>query len=271
MLYPLKAWLLWLQRRFSRVHVDASRHPAEKYYARIYLDLITARLAELNGSGLKLLSAGCGTGRLTVPLACLGHHVTGIDYHHDSLRIARENLDADGVHAELIEADLFQALSEIADKSFDAVIAIESLYAIEQYEAVIDRLARIIRPGGLLFITHRPRYFYLARALALGHYDDLALICRQNSGELHKGMHRTYYHWETRSQIEQTYTSRGLTLLKLHGIGLCSGFESDPLTAVCDPGTLSEEQQSILRQVEDCDDDLVMAGRYVLAIAKKPG
>ncbi|MEZ6189794.1 MAG: class I SAM-dependent methyltransferase [Phycisphaerales bacterium] len=267
---PVLALLHRLHRRFSRVPVDASRQPAELYYAQIYLEHITRHLSELS-DGLSILSAGCGTGRLAVPLASLGHQVTGIDYHHDSLRIAKQNLNTAGVQAQLIEADLVKALKDFNDKSFDAVTAIESLYVIKEYEEVMDHLVRIVRPGGLLFITHRPRYFYLARALTQGHYDDIPMICRDNDGELRKGMHRTYYHWETRSQIEQTYTSRGLTLLSLHGIGLCSGFESDPLTAVCDPGNLSAERQRVLRQVEDCDDDLVMAGRYVLAIVKKPG
>lgn len=268
---PAKAILLRLHRRFSRVPVDASHHPAELYYAQIYLDQIGGRLAGLGGGGVRVLIAGCGTGRLTVPLARMGHHVTGIDFHRDSLRIARRNLDAAGVKAELIEADLADALRGIGDASFDAAIAIESTYVIEQFDEIMDHLARVVRPGGLLFVTHRTRYFYLTRALAHGHYDDLALIAKHNSGKLRKGTHRTFHHWETRSQIEDTYTSRGMTLLSLHGIGPCSGFGDDPLASLCDPGKLDDGRRRILREVEACDDDLLMASRYVLAIARKPG
>lgn len=255
-------------RRFSRVGLDSSKLPAELYYADIYLDEFRSRLAERGTQDI--LEAGCGTGRMMIPLAELGHRITGIDYHRDSLNVARTNLEAKGLKAELKEADLLEALQAMDDASFDCVLAIEALFVNEQYDAIVKHLARVVRPGGLLFISHRTRYFYLAKALAQGHFDDLELVAENGSGHLRKGMHRVFHRWHTREQIESTYASLGLKLLKLMGIGLCSGFGSDPLADLCDPGTLDEAQRRSLRKIEACDDDLVMAGRFVLTVSQKP-
>ncbi len=264
-------YLQRVARRYTRVAVDASKHSAESYYAGIYLDQIKANLKAINGKPLKLLDAGCGTGRLMTPVAQWGHEVTGIDYHRDSLRIARENLDAVNARYELIEADVADALAKLPDASYDAAMAIESIFVSEAYETILDHLVRVLRPGGLMFVTHRTRFFYLAQAMAGGHFDDLTHITRNNSGRLRKGIHRVYHTWQTRGQIEQGYASREMGLLSLHAIGMCSGFGGDPLTPVCDPGTLDKDQRRVLREVEACDDDLLMASRFVFAVVSKPG
>jgi 2-polyprenyl-3-methyl-5-hydroxy-6-metoxy-1,4-benzoquinol methylase len=261
-------------RRYTRVSVDSTRHPAEQYYADIYLDEIRKRLPEIeNGSGrggLKILDAGCGSGRIMVPISKLGHHFTGIDYHRDSLRMAKENLQEVGSKAELIEKNVLDALTQMDDDSFDVALAIESIFVDEQYETILKHMARVVRPGGLLFITHRTRYFYLTQALMNGHFDDLAHITQNNSGKLRKGLHRVYHCWQSRAEMQETYTTLGLNTLSLHAVGLCSGFGGDPLAPLCDPGTLDEQQRQVLRQVESCDEELLTAGRYVLAVAQKP-
>jgi len=61
-----------------------------------------------------------------------------------------------------------------------------------------------------------------------------------------------------------------MDLLSLRSIGVCSGFGDEPLTSLCDPGTLNEEQLRVPSKVESCVDDLQMTGRYVLAVVRKP-
>lgn len=43
----------------------------------------------------RILDLGCGDGRWSVELARSGHHVTGVDYSHEALRLARQH-DTDG-------------------------------------------------------------------------------------------------------------------------------------------------------------------------------
>jgi SAM-dependent methyltransferase len=69
----------------------------------------TAELGFYSGmaTGLErpILELGCGTGRLSVPLAKLGHVVTGIDCSEEMLSKARTRAKAEGVEVEFLHAD----------------------------------------------------------------------------------------------------------------------------------------------------------------------
>ena len=58
-------------------------------------------------TGLKtpIFELGCGTGRLSVPLAKLGHSVTGLDSSEELLARARLSATAAGVEVEFVHAD----------------------------------------------------------------------------------------------------------------------------------------------------------------------
>ena len=69
--------------------------------------------------GKRVLELGCGTGRLTIPLALQGFDVTGIDIEESMLARAREKAaqkgaDIDWVHGDVRDFDL--------GKQFDAVL-----------------------------------------------------------------------------------------------------------------------------------------------------
>lgn len=254
--------------RYGRAPYDAYKHPSESYYAAGYLTHIRR---ELEGRGvLRILDAGCGTGRLLVPLAEAGHHLVGIDRHRDSLDKAKENVAAAGVNAEFVEGELLEKLRRYDDGHFDAALAIESLYVNRNYHELVQELSRVVRDGGLMFITHRTRYFLLLQALASGHFDDALYISGNSAGSLRKGYRRVYYNWQTRNQIKSLYKRLHVKLRRLVGIGAWSGFGSDPLAVICDPGALDPTQRDLLHQIESRnDDDVVMASRYVLAVVEK--
>ena len=70
----------------------------------------TAEIGFYSGmaKGLKtsILELGCGTGRLSVPLAKLGHHVTGLDCSEELLSRARLKAAAENVEVEFVHADV---------------------------------------------------------------------------------------------------------------------------------------------------------------------
>ncbi len=73
---------------------------------------------------VKVLELGCGTGRILLPLACAGFHVTGIDNSDDMLalcemRLGFENQDVQS-RVKLCKAD---ALTFSLDTKFDLVLA----------------------------------------------------------------------------------------------------------------------------------------------------
>ncbi len=71
--------------RWSSIAYDSRTHPAEAYYATIYMDHFTKHLDDLKTEQrLKILDAGCGTGRFSVPLANQGYQIQAIIIIHIS-------------------------------------------------------------------------------------------------------------------------------------------------------------------------------------------
>jgi ubiquinone/menaquinone biosynthesis C-methylase UbiE len=265
---PVVHALQAIRRHFARVAYDATVHPGEAYYASLYLDQLRR---EWGGGGLRILDVGCGTGRLMVPVARMGHEVTGIDHHPDSLRVASVNARKAGVSVQLQQGDIVRSLQRFDNATFDGVMAIESLYVVEQYDQAIAQVVRVVKPGGMVFITHRPRSYYLLQALSHRHFDDAQLVATQTSGWLRKGLHRVFYNWHTREQIVALYQRLGMELLRLVSIGCASGFGPDPLAKVCDTTQITDHERDALRRIEaNPDDDMLMISRYVLAAARKP-
>jgi ubiquinone/menaquinone biosynthesis C-methylase UbiE len=238
----------------------------------IYLHLIRRYLAPLGPQPLRILDAGCGTGRILVPLAREGHRLTGIDHHHDSLRVARRNLDDAGLNAELIEGTLEELLAAFPDPCFDAALAIESLYVSRTASESLAQIARILHPQGTAIVTHRTHYYYLLQSLAARRFDDALIVATRDEGRLRKGYHRIFYHWESRAQIDRLYAHCGLDIIDTHPVGPYSGFPPDALHVICDPATLSAGDRERLRELElhHVDRETAMACGYLVVCARKP-
>lgn len=100
------------------------------------------------GQTLAVIEPGVGTGRLALPLLSTGHRVTGVD-------ISRPMLDTCARKAASLRLDAGLTLLEgnatdlpVDDDAFDLGIFASLLYLIPDWEAVLDELARVVRPGG---------------------------------------------------------------------------------------------------------------------------
>jgi SAM-dependent methyltransferase len=107
-------------------------------------------LARLPSSGAHVLELGCGTGRVTVPLAqhCASLH--GIDHSEAMLRICRGKLAAAGVsNAEILLGDIADFRFE---QAFDFIIApyrvLQNLETDSQVQGLFSGIRRHLRPGG---------------------------------------------------------------------------------------------------------------------------
>jgi len=259
-----------LQRRIRPVRHDFSTHPPEAYHAEVYLSAIRRLLSNLPPRA-DILDAGCGTGRLLVPLAEDGHRLTGIDWHRDATRVARENCRSHGVDAKLVYGDLGKELERLPDESFDAVLAIEWLYGSRNFKALFHELGRVARKGGVVLASHRTRFYCILYSLANGRMDEALTVAPESEGHLTKGRHKFYYNWQTSADLEQLYASEGLTILEKAPIGPYSGFAPDPLESICDPGRLNDMDRAKLLDLElhRHDPETLMASRYVLVAATK--
>ena len=95
----------------------------------------------------RVLDAGCGTGRVAIRLAELGHDVVGVDLDQGMLDRARR----DAPDLSWFVADLAQL--RLPDELFDVVLTagnVIPLVSAGDEARVVARLAAHLRPGGLL-------------------------------------------------------------------------------------------------------------------------
>lgn len=110
-------------------------------------------LLERLPAGSRVLDAGSGTGRPTAAvLAGAGHRVLGVDVSPVMTELASRRVP----EAEFRCADV--ASMPLEEESFDAVCAYFSLLLMSRTEqaAVVRRLTRALRPGGLLVLATVP-------------------------------------------------------------------------------------------------------------------
>jgi len=134
---------------------------------------------------LRILDAGCGSGRNMVTLARRGA-VTGVELATASLQVARER-DVGAV----VPGSLDEPLP-FPDGAFELAVALDVLEHVEDDGAALRELARAIAPGGRLLVTV-PQYGWLwgehdvlahhhrryTRALLLGRAGAAGLRCER--------------------------------------------------------------------------------------------
>jgi SAM-dependent methyltransferase len=96
---------------------------------------------------------GCGTGWEVVELARRGFDVVGIDYTAAAVDMTRSLLAAQGLHAEVLQADVLHFQPDIP---FDAVYEQTCLCAIhpEHWLDYAQQLQQWLKPGGSLWVLY---------------------------------------------------------------------------------------------------------------------
>lgn len=117
---------------------------ANAYYERPAMLALAGDVA-----GRRVLDAGCGSGALSAALRDRGAIVTGVDASAGMLAHAEQRL---GDTVSLHLADLNDPLPFAAD-TFDDVIASLVLHYIENWDAPLAEMRRLVKPGGRLFAS----------------------------------------------------------------------------------------------------------------------
>ncbi len=111
------------------------------------------------GQRLRVLDVGMGRGTQALRLARAGHAVTGVERDPKRIAVAREALAAqpEGVRGRVrvVEGDGRDTGVHFLPGSFDLVLCHGVLMHVEEPDALLAGLARMLAPGGLLSLLVR--------------------------------------------------------------------------------------------------------------------
>ncbi len=116
-----------------------AKHAFVFAYGSDLLELLAPHAGEL------ILDVGCGTGHLTAAIAQSGARVVGLDRSPAMIEAARQRYPTLEWHLDDIRSFLYP-------QPFDAIFSNATLHWIREPEAVVERLARLLRPGGRLVL-----------------------------------------------------------------------------------------------------------------------
>jgi ubiquinone/menaquinone biosynthesis C-methylase UbiE len=100
---------------------------------------------------MEVLEFGCGTGSTAIIHAPYVKHIRAIDISSKMIEIARNKADAQNIKNITFEQLTIDEL-KLSDSSFDVVLGLSILHLLEDKEAVISKVYKMLKPGGI-FVT----------------------------------------------------------------------------------------------------------------------
>jgi 2-polyprenyl-6-hydroxyphenyl methylase/3-demethylubiquinone-9 3-methyltransferase len=161
-------------------------------------------------SGSRVLDVGCGGGLLAEALARAGARVTAIDLAPGMIEVARLHAAESAVTVDYRIAAA-EELAAAEPRGFDIVTCMEMLEHVPEPAAMTATLARLLRPGGALFVSTINRNLRAFLLAIVGAEYLLNLIPR--------GTHE-YERLIRPAELARWARAAGLTLVSLAGIEL---------------------------------------------------
>lgn len=109
------------------------------------------RVDPSKNGGCDVADIGCNAGTQCLLWAELGHRVYGVDLNGPLLNLARQRAESVGQDIKFV---LGSAVSlPLGDESMDVCLAIELLEHVADWKSCMREFTRILRPGGVLYLT----------------------------------------------------------------------------------------------------------------------
>ena len=126
-----------------------------------------ARLVERSGvgSGDEVLDVAAGAGNVTLPLAAAGATVTALDLAPGLLKTGRQRAEAAALEITWVEGDA-ESLP-FGPESFDVVTSVVGIQFAPRHAVVAAELARVLRPGGRLWLFNWTPEGYIGQLLRM--------------------------------------------------------------------------------------------------------
>jgi 2-polyprenyl-6-hydroxyphenyl methylase/3-demethylubiquinone-9 3-methyltransferase len=117
-------------------------NPIRTDYVKKFVDL----------SDTKLLDVGCGGGVFSESMAANGAQVTAIDLAEESLDVAKLHL-YESKHTIDYKNQSVEDFANENESSFDIIVCMEMLEHVPDPQSIVDACAKILKPGGWLFLS----------------------------------------------------------------------------------------------------------------------
>jgi ubiquinone/menaquinone biosynthesis C-methylase UbiE len=170
-------------------------------YSRKRLDAALRKHLPPDGTGLRVLDVGCGTGHQMAKLRESGFAVAGIDASAEMLVHARNLNPASEVKLADVESIPFES------ERFDFVLCVEVLRYLREPESCMREMARVLKPGGTCFVTAMPLFnlngYWLINRLA---------------GILPTKLVRLKQYFTTSSDLRSRLKRSGFHKIEVHGV-----------------------------------------------------
>lgn len=150
----------------------------------------------------RALDFGCGSGNLTRHLLALGFEVTAADVSESFLQLIAERSTGRPVQTHRIDGE---TLAGLPDASFDLTATYSVLHHVPDYLAAVREMARVTRPGGVVYIDHEH-----TPAFWKGNPVHKEFLCRARKTDWRKYLvPRNYYGKLRRLLIDPRFANEG--------------------------------------------------------------
>lgn len=152
----------------------------------------TATQADLSGKRVLEVGSGHGGGASYLVRTLRPASYTGLDLNPAGIAMCRKRHNLAGL--DFVEGDAENL--PFPDKSFDAVINIESSHCYPRFAHFLAEVARVLRPGGhFLYADFRPRDGIAAWEAALANAPMRMLSQSEINAEVMRGMEKNSQQW----------------------------------------------------------------------------
>lgn len=148
-------WLRHMRWRSDFAQWREQRLRSEAYQAET-IGLITQTIGDLGGKSV--LDLGCGMGGFAVAAELAGADVTALDYNAHYCAITAARGDQYGMEMPVMRA-AGEALP-LPSQHFDIVTAWDVIEHVQHPARMLAEIARVLRPGGWVFLTAINRFAY---------------------------------------------------------------------------------------------------------------
>ena len=192
------------------------------------------------GGADRVLDVGCGSGSITLGLAEVAGHVTGLDVDDDEFEDARAYAATHGIdNVEFIEGSIYEL--DVPDASVDVCTVMSMMETLDDPLAGLAEVRRVVKPGGSIGASS------IEYGLLILHGPDEPLLRRFYELRLKI--------WEAQGDV---YYHRGR---ELRGLLLGAGFEDvEAVTTYFSYGTEERVRTFGLGRAADCRDEWYLNG-----------